>query len=299
VALTEIYLKLAVAFPTDPKVRALARFGAPDAGLARDLYVQMCLHCKEYLTDGFVPDEQVGLLVYPLDAEHGKQLAKQLASVGLTKELSKNGASGWQVLAYVPRNGTREDVQRLAEVRANAGRTGGRKSRKNRERPRQTTTQANSKQVANQVGKQVGQQKVSNPVSVSVVPNGPTDTDPQTPTASAANGLTPTQRSKPITDAYAKAQPMCRWPAINGVVIHAIKSGKYGDSEIRSALLRLAESGQSVTVETLRIELEGFTPPRGRHSAQSTTDQRMAAIQALKAPPGSQPENVIPGSVIT
>ena len=129
-ALREIYIKLVVASRDDPKVRALARYGA-DAGLARDLYVQMCLYCKDMLTDGFVPDEQVGLLVYPLDPEHGNQLAKQLASVGLTKEVSKHG-SKWlaSACAYVKRNGTREDVERLSEVRAEAGRTGGSKSRK-------------------------------------------------------------------------------------------------------------------------------------------------------------------------
>jgi len=52
--LGEIYVKLVVGFPRDPKVRALARLGT-DAGLARDLYVQMLLYCKENLTDGFVP----------------------------------------------------------------------------------------------------------------------------------------------------------------------------------------------------------------------------------------------------
>ena len=270
-ALGEIYLKLAVAFPDDPKVRALARFG-PDAGLARDLYVQMCLHCKRNLTDGFVPEEQIGLLVYPLDAEHGNQLAKQLASVGLTKLVSNGEAKdkqGWEVCAYVPRNGTREDVERLSEVRAKAGRTGGTKSRK---RPAQRTSKASGKQVANQDAKQ----KVSNAVSVSVKN---TETDTQTPTESAAPTFT--QRSKPITDAYAEAQPMCRWPAINGVVIHAIKSGKYADTEILPALLRMASSGQTVTVESLRIEIEGLAPKRGTNghtsNGESTSAQRARA----------------------
>jgi len=139
----EIYIKLTVNFANDPKVRALARFGAPDAGLARDLFVQMVCHCKEMLTDGFVSAEQVGLMVYPLDPEHGNQLAKQLASVGLIKEESKDEAPGWQVLAYVKRNGTREDVERLSQVRAEAGRKGGRP-------PGQTTRKANRNQVAKQ-----------------------------------------------------------------------------------------------------------------------------------------------------
>lgn len=94
-ALGEIYIKLVVNFADNPKVRALARYGS-DAGLARDLYVQMVCHCKELLTDGFVSAEQVGLLVYPLPPDHGNQLAKQLASVGLIKEESKDEAQGWQ-----------------------------------------------------------------------------------------------------------------------------------------------------------------------------------------------------------
>ena len=139
----EIYIKLTVNFADDPKVRALARYGAPDAGLARDLFVQMVCHCKEMLTDGFVSAEQVGLMVYPLDPEHGNQLAKQLASVGLIKEESKLEAPGWRVLAYVRRNGTREDVERLSQVRAEAGRKGGRP-------PGQTTRKASRNQVAKQ-----------------------------------------------------------------------------------------------------------------------------------------------------
>lgn len=142
----EIYIKLAVSFPNDPKVRALARYGT-DAGLARDLYVQMCLYCKDLLTDGFVPAEQVGLLVYPLDQEHGNQLAKQLASVGLIKEASKDEREGWQVLAYLKRNGSREDVERLSEVRAEAGRKGGRPSGKT---AGQKPGQAHLKQVGKQ-----------------------------------------------------------------------------------------------------------------------------------------------------
>jgi hypothetical protein len=145
-AVGEIYIKLAVAFPDDPKVRALARYGT-DAGLARDLYVQMTLYCKRLLSDGFVPDEQLGLLVYPLDPEHGKQLAKQLASVGLINEQ----AGGWNVLAYLKRNGSREDVERLSEVRAEAGRRGGKVSRRT---ARQSGGQAKSKHVASGALKQ-------------------------------------------------------------------------------------------------------------------------------------------------
>lgn len=264
--LGEIYLKLSVTFPDDPKVRALARYGV-DGILARDLYVQMCLHCKRMLTDGFILDEQVGLLAYPLPPDHANQLAKQLASVGLVKEVSKTEANdkqdpadGWQVLAYLKRNGTKEDVEELSKVRAEAGRAGGIKSRK---RPAQSAKQANRKQVANQAA----QQNESNAVSVSVRPNGlPEDRDLQTPTVSADEGLTITQRAKRMTDAYAELVPLCKWPAINGIAIRAIKTEKYTDDVIGDALLRLAADGRSVTTEELRIEIEGLPAPRQRAS---------------------------------
>jgi len=283
--LGEIYIKLAVTFADDPKVRSLARYG-PDAGLARDLYVQMILHCKRLLTDGFVPAEQIGLLVYPLDPEHGNQLAKQLASVGLIKEVSNTEASdkqGWEVCAYLKRNGTKEDVERLSQVRAEAGRAGGIKSRK---RPAQRAPRATSKQVANQAAQQNG----SNAVSVSVVPSGTTeDRDiEQAPTVPAGETqtLTETQRSKRLTDAYAEAVPMCKWPAVNGVVLSAIRSGKFADEEIRSALLRLAAENRSVTIDSLRTELVGFPASHragGSAPRPSATDRAMAEAQAVKA----------------
>lgn len=126
---SEIYVKLVVGFPRDPKVRGLIRFGE-DAGLARDLYVQMLLYCKETMSDGWVPVEEVGVLVYPLSAERGNQLAKQLAFVGLIAEESKEGAEGWRVTAYLKRNRSKADIERLSQVRSEAGRQGGRPSGK-------------------------------------------------------------------------------------------------------------------------------------------------------------------------
>jgi hypothetical protein len=76
-----------------------------------------------------------------------------------------------------------------------------------------------------------------------------------------------TQRSKRITDAYAEIEKMCNWPAINGMVIKAIKAEKWTDDEIRDALLRLAKEHRTVTVNSIRVELDGF-PPFG--STQAT-----------------------------
>ena len=88
------------------------------------------------------------------------------------------------------------------------------------------------------------------------------DRDIQTPTVSAGEAatLTETQRSKRLTDAYAEAVPMCKWAAVNGVVLSAIKSGKFSDDEIRAALLRLAADNRPVTIDSLRTELVGIAP---------------------------------------
>jgi hypothetical protein len=101
------------------------------------------------------------------------------------------------------------------------------------------------------------------------------------PAEQARPALSITQRSKGLTDAYANAEPMCKWPAVNAIVIRAIKSEKFTDDEIRDALLRLAKEGRGVTVESLRVELAGLPPSNGHKP--STTDQRVNAAQALKA----------------
>lgn len=105
-----------------------------------------------------------------------------------------------------------------------------------------------------------------------------------------------TRQSKVITDAYHSAQPMCNWPAVNGVVLKAFKSRKYAAPDILAAMLRLADDGRPVTVDALRIEIEGLPPiggSRGRASPGnglarrdgppplSTADERFAQAMAL------------------
>jgi hypothetical protein len=94
---------------------------------------------------------------------------------------------------------------------------------------------------------------------------------------------TPTQRSKRITDAYAKVEPFLKWPAVNAIVVKAIKDGRWSDDEIQAALLRLANEGRPVTVDTLRVELNGLPPPRAAPPRPSTTNSRVDAALALAA----------------
>lgn len=96
---------------------------------------------------------------------------------------------------------------------------------------------------------------------------------------------TVTQRSKRITDAYHAVEPLCKWPAVNAIVIKAIKAGKWPDSEIQDALLRLAGDNRGVTVETLRRELSPPAPPQGRNSPAPSRNAQIidAAMERAKA----------------
>ena len=85
------------------------------------------------------------------------------------------------------------------------------------------------------------------------------------------------QRANTITKAYVEVEPMAKFPAVAGIVRKAINCRRYDDQQITDALLRLAHEGRGVTVETLRVELDGLAPrgsPPGPRA--STTEQRVA-----------------------
>jgi hypothetical protein len=136
----------------------------------------------------------------------------------------------------------------------------------------------------------------------------PLDPDPETVAARppaapklalvAEPARTLTQRSKAITDAYYDVEPMSKWPAVNAIVLKAIKADRWSDAEIHDALQRLAADGRGVTIETLRHELVG--PPVSRASplglverdgyrlkpetaARFDDDQRWAAQDAVRS----------------
>lgn len=108
--------------------------------------------------------------------------------------------------------------------------------------------------------------------------------------------LTPTQRSKRITDEYTKVVKLAKWPAINGIVVAAIRAETWADDEIHAAMMRLAAEGRPVTMDSLRIELNGFPAARRGEQlvernglllkpsnvANLERAQRMAALDAQK-----------------
>lgn len=113
----ELHLQLAVNFPDNRKVRKLNRYGREVRAL-RDLYVQMCLHSKDNRTDGFVGDEQIGLLVYPDSEKNGMRDAGRLAEVDLLERRD----DGWFITGWFDRNPSREAIEQKSAAKARGAR---------------------------------------------------------------------------------------------------------------------------------------------------------------------------------
>jgi hypothetical protein len=113
----ELHLQLAVNFPDNPKVRKLIRHGREVRAL-RDLYVQMCLYSKGNRSDGLVPDEQIGLLVYPDSEKNGLRDARRLAEADLLER--RDGA--WFIAGWFDRNPSREAIEQKSAAKARGAR---------------------------------------------------------------------------------------------------------------------------------------------------------------------------------
>jgi hypothetical protein len=114
---SEIFVPLTTDFPDNRKVRALSRYGR-DARPARDLYVQMLLYCKRTKSDGFVPEEQLGLLAYPDPVKYGRRDADHLADVGLIER----GTGGWLLPGWLERNPSRASIDAKSEAKSRGAR---------------------------------------------------------------------------------------------------------------------------------------------------------------------------------
>lgn len=233
-------------FKVDENLLTHPKFiGLSDGAVA--LWLRAGIWSASALTNGDVPRHALRTL-----AERGDDSADELVERGLW-ERSKLGFRFHDWNDYQP---SPEHVAEIRELRKAAGRKGG--------------LAKGYKQNAKQIGKQnssSGLAKPKQPPSKTLSPIPIPNTEPSLRSGSAAPNieagdteLRPTQRSKRITDAYAEIEPMCKWPAINGVVLHAIKIGKWTDEEIEAAVIRLAKDGRTVTIESLRIELQGFAP---------------------------------------
>ncbi len=74
-----------------------------------------------------------------------------------------------------------------------------------------------------------------------------------------------------ITREYTDRVPLSKFVAVMGIVKKALKAG-YPAEHVRSALIDLADEGRPVTVDTLRVQMDGLAPvasPRDRRLLQT------------------------------
>jgi hypothetical protein len=139
----ELYIPLEVDFDEDDKVSILARYTRPrEARAIRDLLVAMWRYCKRKKSDGHVPLEQIGLLVYPDSVKVGLDDVQKLIEVGLVERTD----TGFYLPGYLKRNKSRAQLDEEAAVKAAAGRKGGKRSGEIRRREAhiQAVPQANN-----------------------------------------------------------------------------------------------------------------------------------------------------------
>ena len=142
-ARAEIHIQLIVNYSEDPELRKVARYGKDARGL-RDLYVQMICYCKRNLTDGHVPDEELGVLVYPDSARIGMRDAERLVDI----EVIERTASGFYLPGFLKRNKSKAQVEAESIERAKAGEIGGKRSgmvRRGEAKPKQSASETGSK----------------------------------------------------------------------------------------------------------------------------------------------------------
>lgn len=120
-----IYLRLQVDFDDDEKVARLARYTRTgEARACRDLLVAMWRYCKREKTDGHVPVEVVGKLVYPDPPKFGVRDADRLVDVGL----AEHTPTGYYLPGFLGHNRSAAQIEAESARKADAGRKGGKVS---------------------------------------------------------------------------------------------------------------------------------------------------------------------------
>ena len=76
----------------------------------------------------------------------------------------------------------------------------------------------------------------------------------------------PNMLAQQIAKAYTDRVPLSKFVAIMGIVKKALKAG-YAPERIEAALIDLAEEGRPVTIDTLRIQLDGIAPLRAERKS--------------------------------
>lgn len=104
-------------------------------------------------------------------------------------------------------------------------------------------------------------QNLDDPLGRNVEANSYPSYSDSTNQDTAAPSESETQRAQRLTKVYTNKVPLSKFPAVMGIVKKALKAG-YSDQQITIALEGLADDGRPVTVDSLRIQMEGLPATR-------------------------------------
>jgi hypothetical protein len=263
--------------------------------------------CAQQLTDGFVPDDMAALMGTPAQARKLVEATLWVEEPGGYRfhEWADRQPSAKKVREERARNAERQarhrrrnrpaDSLAMTNNSATAGiSTGDREDPDTLfepdaqvSRPRNAVTNAGGN-----AGSDRGSADAPTRPDKYRTPNGVLPAAAGEHAAGAVEPVDEIKTAQKITASYVKRVPMSKYPAVLGITRRALRAGHPADS-VEAALLRLADEGRPVTVDVLRVELEGLPPPRDGHGVvaylpgaglrPSTTDQRFAAAMALAA----------------
>lgn len=244
------WFKVDDGFPLHPK--SLAAGNA-----AVGLWVRAGSWCAQQLTDGLVPASMAQVLGgRPVDI-------KRLVAVclwhgaGHACPRCAQPDDGWVFHDWSVYNPSREHV--LAERTAAAER-----QRKARDKARESRRDSG-----------VSDGEVQTPSRVPR-PDPAPGSDPDGSAAATLN-----ERAQALARAYTDLVPLSKFPAIMVMAKKAIDAG-YPDQAIDAALRRLAAEGRPVTIDVLRVELEGLPTVR-RPNAAADMGPAMERARAAEA----------------
>lgn len=226
------YITVHDGMPDHPKIDGLS-----DAAFR--LLVSTWCWCSRHLTNGHVPTATW--------SKRGTAKARrELIAAGLVEQV----ADGVLVHDYLEHQRSAEEVAELSAARSEAGRRGGKARASRQASAKQVPDGLSSKTQAESVTEVASHEATTQPPSVAA--------QPQLVDVPRANE-SDTKRAQRLTRTYTDRVPMSNFPAVMGVVRKAMAAG-HGDEAISDALERLAKESRPVTVDVLRIEIEGMTP---------------------------------------
>lgn len=236
-------------------------------------------HCSRYKTDGYV-SPAVWRKYAPGKA--GREL--------LEADLAEVDDQGFRMHDYLKHQRSAAHIEAVSTKRAKAGQRGG--------KARPTAKQDGS----NLLSKTEAETPPEDRGSTTYFPNRETDgsapserPDRGKPRPAAKESSPEVLRAQKLTDGYVERVPMSRYPAVLGVVRSAVRAG-YTDQQIVQALARMADEGRSVTVEALRVEIEGLPVARRTAPRPNAADATVAHLQSMKTPePDPAPLRALPG----